>query len=155
MLSISLLSYAYFANIVVYLFILIVFISSFLKFFCQVSSTNLPQPQLYAIIMYLLSFCGVPPLLGFCPKVLVLSFAALTQSIYLFAALVLINFLFFYFYIQICKYFVDAQSKDDIGAVPQKGLLYKTYVGLVGSFINIFGFFFYAALLICLISLSF
>lgn len=144
-------------NICVYLFILCLFFSIFfffdLKYFRtlnEIKGLNSYNFLTMAVAFSLLSLAGMPPLLGFVGKFLLLIFLAYKNQFLLFIIFSFINLFMIYFYIQNLRFLVRKTSSN-ILVVRQFFVnidMRLVLLVVVLNFFNIFGIFFFEDFLI-------
>lgn len=145
------------ANICIYLFILALFFSIFFFFDLQyfrtlneIKGLNSYSFLIMAAAFSLLSLAGMPPLLGFVGKFLLLIFLAYKNQFILFIVFSLINLFMIYFYIQNLRFLVKKTSSNILVI---RGFFVNIDMRLVFlvvclNFFNIFGIFFFEDFLI-------
>jgi len=103
-----------------------------------------------AVAFSLLSLAGMPPLLGFVGKFLLLIFLAYKNQFLLFIVFSLINLFMIYFYIQNLRFLVSKSSSHTINVRGFFAVIDLRLVNLVIvlNFFNVFGIFFFEDFLI-------
>lgn len=103
-----------------------------------------------AVAFSLLSLAGMPPLLGFVGKFLLLIFLAYKNQFLLFIVFSLINLFMIYFYIQNLRFLVSKSSSNTINVRGFFATIDLRLVNLVIllNFFNVFGIFFFEDFLI-------
>lgn len=106
-----------FINILIYLLILILIFSIFLslnidkiQILSEIKYLNNHMFFLIIFILSLLSLAGMPPLVGFAGKFLLLMFIALTNNYLFFFIIVVTNLFMLYFYIQNIRFIISKNS---------------------------------------------
>lgn len=98
---------------------------------------------LFSIILIFLSFSGVPPLLGFTGKLLLLLCVIVTSEWLFTSFFVILNIFIIYFYLQNIKYLV--QKNVGISLLESSGYVYLNFKILLllvfFNFLNILGFY--------------
>jgi NADH:ubiquinone oxidoreductase subunit 2 (subunit N) len=75
----------------------------------SIISTSLPV-YMIAVFSALLSFAGLPPLIGFCSKLLLFNFILKNTSFLTFIVFFVFNCFIFYFYVQNCRFLVPTNT---------------------------------------------
>ncbi len=103
-----------------------------------------------SVAFSLLSLAGMPPLLGFVGKFLLLIFLAYKNQFLLFIIFSIINLFMIYFYIQNLRFLVSKSSSNILNVRGYFAAIDLRLVNLVVvlNFFNIFGIFFFEDFLI-------
>lgn len=144
-------------NIIIYLILLFILFSVFFMFNVNKIRTLNEFKNLYLsnfIIMLflftLLSFAGMPPLLGFIGKFLLIIFLLLKNQYFIFFIFSVVNIFMIYFYIQNLR-FVLKKTKSNINFYKNStnALSINNFnIVIFFSFLNIFSIFFFSDILI-------
>jgi NADH:ubiquinone oxidoreductase subunit 2 (subunit N) len=146
-----------FINICVYLFLLALLFSVFFFFdlsyfrsLNEIKGLNSYNFLTMSVAFALLSLAGMPPLLGFVGKFLLLIFLAYKNQFLLFIAFSLINLFMIYFYVQNLRFLVSKSSSTILNVRGYFAAIDIRLVNLVVvlNFFNVFGIFFFEDFLI-------
>lgn len=95
------------------LFLLLnIFDTKFVKTLSDLKKLGILYPFNLCFLILILSFAGVPPLLGFCIKLLIFIFILTSFSAFYCTILSLFNFFTLYFYVQNARYIIN-NSKNN------------------------------------------
>jgi NADH:ubiquinone oxidoreductase subunit 2 (subunit N) len=150
-------------NIASYLIILFLLFSVFfsinVKYIKTLNELNVTSNNnffMITIILVFLSLAGMPPLLGFLGKFLIIIFLLYKNFFFFFFIFVLINVFMIYFYIQNVRFLVKKTSfnkSSTILSFNNINLKIIFFMNLI-NFLNFFGLFFIEDIVIILSSLS-
>jgi NADH:ubiquinone oxidoreductase subunit 2 (subunit N) len=151
-------------NILIYLLTLTVIFYIFFFFnlnnFLNISNIKLFSTSNFfylAIILSLLSLVGMPPLLGFVGKFLLVIFINLKSQYYIFCLFVLLNLLMIYFYIQNFRFLVKKTNSNNYSYVFQSNELNLPVLRIIVflMFFTLFGIFLFDDFFLIINSLLF
>jgi len=150
-------------NIISYLIILFLLFSIFfsinVKYIKTLNELNITSSNnffIISLVLVLLSLAGMPPLLGFLGKFLIIIFLLYKNFFFFFFVFVLVNVFMIYFYIQNVRFLVkktNLNRNNIILGFNNVNLRVVFFINFI-NFINFFGLFFIEDLIIVLSSLS-